>query len=106
MNAHRDALGEPHPLKGWIGIGEQLGASGIVAISDAAADALDMAAQRLTAAHQIDIDVRRIAIAEHRQSIVQQRPPRAGLRLAVLPGARGQRGTLYCERRVSSRLSS
>jgi hypothetical protein len=42
MNAHRDPLGEPHPLKDRIGIGEQLGASGIVAISDAAADALDM----------------------------------------------------------------
>ena len=44
-------------LKGRIGIGEQLGASGIVAISDAAADALDMAAQGLTTANRIDIDV-------------------------------------------------
>ena len=57
MNAHWDPLSEPDPLEGRIGIGQKLGAGGIVAIGDAAADALDMAAQGLTTANRIDIDV-------------------------------------------------
>jgi hypothetical protein len=32
MDAHRDPLGEPDPLEGWIGSDEELGAGEIVAI--------------------------------------------------------------------------
>jgi len=53
MDAYRDTLGEPDPLEGRIG--KELGAGRIVAIGDAAAYALDMAAQRRAAAHQINL---------------------------------------------------
>src|SRR5215469_17765865 len=45
MNAYWDPLGKPDPLKSRIGIGKQFGPCGIVAIGNAAADALDMAEQ-------------------------------------------------------------
>src|SRR5712691_8881337 len=45
MNAHWDPLSEPDPLESWIGIDEEFGAVGIVAIGDAAGDALHMPAQ-------------------------------------------------------------
>ena len=46
VNAHRDALRQPHPPNGRVGSGQQFRPGRIVAISNAAADALDMAAQR------------------------------------------------------------
>ena len=45
MDSHRDALGEPDPLESRVGIDEELGAGEIVAIGNAAGDALDMTAQ-------------------------------------------------------------
>ena len=54
MNAHRDPLSEPDPLESRIGIYEEFGAAGIVAIGDAAGDALHMSAQCSAAVEQID----------------------------------------------------
>jgi hypothetical protein len=42
MNANGDGLGQADPLEGRIGIDEKFGAARVVAIGDAAADALDM----------------------------------------------------------------
>ena len=55
MNAHRDPLGEPDPFEGRIRIDEELGAGEIVAIGNAAGDALDMTAQRRRSTQQINL---------------------------------------------------
>ena len=54
MNAHRDPLGEPDPLESRIGIEEEFGTAGVVAIGDAASDALRMSAQSRAVAEQIN----------------------------------------------------
>src|SRR5216684_336787 len=54
MDAHWDALGEPDPLEGRVGIDEELGSGEIVAIGDAAGDALDMPAQCRAAVEEIN----------------------------------------------------
>ena len=54
MNAHGDALGEADPLEGRIGIDEEFGTAGVVAIGDTAGDALDMPAQCRAAVEEIN----------------------------------------------------
>jgi hypothetical protein len=56
MNAHGDALGEADPLEGRIGIDEKFGAAGVVAIGDAAGDALDMPAQCRAAVEEMVLE--------------------------------------------------
>ena len=55
MDTHRDALGKPDPFEGRVGIDEELGAGKIIAISNAARDALDMTAQCGRAVQKINL---------------------------------------------------
>jgi hypothetical protein len=65
MNANRDALGQAHPREDRVDVGDPLSGRLRVRNVDGASDTVDVAAQDLTVAHQLDAC--RIAHADRSQ---------------------------------------